>query len=484
MVSMTDYKKIGFKCGVEIHNRLDTKTKLFCGCKPRFSKEKPLAIVKRKLRAVAGEMGQVDVAALYEYLKDRTFFYQCYPEETCLICIDEEPPKSVNKDALEIVLQIAKMLKAEIPEEMHVMRKTVVDGSNTCAFQRTAIVGLNGVLKTSQGDVGITNICLEEESAGKVKKDGNELTYRLDRLGIPLVEIGTAPDIKSPEHAKEVAEKIGMIVRSTGKSQRGIGVTREDVNVSIRGGARVEIKGVQELDMIPQLIENEIKRQQELIRKGETPKEETRVAQDNGTTKFTRPLPGGERMYPETDAETIMITKEMISKIKIPETWEQKAKKFKKVLPDGMVDQILKSEYLDLFETLYKKYDPVLAANTLTSTIKDLRRNGIDTDNITDDNLENLLSSVKDKKISKEAIPQVLENLCKDNVSVDEAIAKSGLKAMDQDQLRKLIKDIIKKHPDLANEKRFAPLMGEIMKEVRGKIGGDIVSKVLKEELG
>ncbi|MBN2203046.1 MAG: Glu-tRNA(Gln) amidotransferase subunit GatE [Candidatus Aenigmarchaeota archaeon] len=480
---MVDYEKIGFKCGVEIHNRLDTKTKLFCGCKPRFSKEKPDNLVKRKLRAVAGEMGQVDSAALYEYLKDRTFFYQCFPEETCLVCVDEEPPMSVNKEALEIALQIAKMLKAEIPEEIHVMRKTVVDGSNTSAFQRTAIVGLNGVLKTSQGDVGITNICLEEESAGKVKKDGNELTYRLDRLGIPLVEIGTAPDIKNPEHAKEVAEKIGMLVRSTGKSQRGIGVTREDVNVSIKGGARVEIKGVQALDMIPLLIENEIKRQQEMIKKGEKPIEETRVAKDDGTTKFTRPLPGGERMYPETDAESIMVTKHMLSKIKIPETWEEKAERFCKILPDGMVDQVLKSDYLGIFEKLVEKYDPVLVANTVTSTVKDIRRNGLDTDLITDEILEELFSFVKEKKISKEAIPKVLEVVCKNDISVLDAIDKAGLESMDEKQLEKIVEKTLNDHFDLAKEKRFAPLMGLVMKEVRGKIGGDIVSKVLKKKL-
>jgi Glu-tRNA(Gln) amidotransferase subunit E-like FAD-binding protein len=478
-----DYKKIGFKCGIEIHNRLDTRTKLFCGCKPCFSEDKPIVIIKRKLRAVAGEMGQVDVAALYEYLKDRTFFYQCYPAETCLIDVDEEPPKSINKEALEIVLQITKLLKAEMPDEIHVMRKTVVDGSNTCAFQRTAIVGLNGILKTSQGDVRITNICLEEESAGKVSKEGNELTYRLDRLGIPLVEIGTAPDIKNPEHAKEVAEKLGMIVRSTGKSQRGIGVTREDVNVSIKGGARVEIKGVQELDMIPQLIDNEIKRQQELIKSGKKPKEETRVAKEDGTTEFTRPLPGGERMYPETDSESILITKDLLSKIKVPETWEQKAKKFSKILPKVMVDQVLRSEYLDSFEKLSKDYDPVLIAGTITSTIKELSRSGVDTSRINETVLEELFSSVKNKKISKEAIPDVLETVCKKSVSVGEAISKSGLKALDEEQLRKIIRKIFDKYPVLVKEKRFSPLMGEVMKEVRGKIGGDIVSKVLKEEL-
>jgi len=478
-----DYKKIGFKCGIEIHNRLDTKTKLFCGCKPHFSEEKPIAIVKRKLRAVAGEMGQIDVAALYEYLKDRTFFYQCYPEETCLICIDEEPPKTISKEALDIVLQIAKMLKAEIPDEIHVMRKTVVDGSNTCAFQRTAIVGLNGILKTSQGDVRITNICLEEESAGKVKKEESELTYRLDRLGIPLIEIGTAPDIKNPEHAKEVAEKLGMIVRSTGKSQRGIGVTREDVNVSIRGGARVEIKGVQELDMIPQIIDNEIKRQQDLIKSGKKPKEETRVAKEDGSTEFTRPLPGGERLYPETDSESIIITKQLLSKIKIPETWEQKAKRFNKILPKEMINQVLRSEYLDLFEKFSKNNDPVLVANVFTSTLKDLSRKGIDISNLSEENFYNIFSAIKNRKISKEAIPDVLEVACKDNVSVVEAISKAGLKAMDEEQLRKIIRKVFEKYPNLVKEKRFSPLMGEVMKEVRGKIGGDIVSKVLKEEL-
>jgi Glu-tRNA(Gln) amidotransferase subunit E-like FAD-binding protein len=477
-----DYKKIGFKCGIEIHNRLNTKTKLFCNCKPRFSESKPIEIIKRKLRAVAGELGQVDVAAMYEFLRNRTFFYQCYPEETCLICIDEEPPKSINKEALEIALQVAKLLKAEIPDEIHIMRKTVIDGSNTCAFQRTAIVGLNGILKTSQGNVGITNICLEEESAGIVKQNGNEITYRLDRLGIPLIEIGTSPDIKNPEHAKEVAEKLGMIIRSTGKSQRGIGVTREDINVSIKGGERVEIKGVQDLDLIPQIIENEIKRQQDLIKKGKKPKEETRVAKADGTTVFTRPLPGGERLYPETDSESIIISKNMLSKIKVPETWEQKAKRFRKILPKEMIDQVLRSEYLDSFEKFKKDYNPVLVASTLTSTTVDLRRQGFEID-FTEEQFDDVFSSVKKRIISKEAIPDILQIVSKDKISVDEAIKKTGLKSLTEEELRKIIRKILKKHPDLVKEKKASALMGEIMKEVRGRISGKIVSKVLKEEL-
>jgi Glu-tRNA(Gln) amidotransferase subunit E-like FAD-binding protein len=479
---MIDYKKIGFRCGIEIHNRLNTKTKLFCNCKPRFSDTKPIEIIKRKLRAVAGELGQVDVAAMYEFLRDRTFFYQCYPEETCLICTDEEPPRSINKEALEIALQVAKLLKAEIVDEVHIMRKTVIDGSNTCAFQRTVVVGLNGVLKTSQGNVKITNIGLEEESAGIVEQKGSEITYRLDRLGIPLIEIGTDTDIKNPEHAKEVSEKLGMIIRSTGKSQRGIGVTREDINVSIKGGARVEIKGVQELEMIPKIIENEVKRQQELIAKGKKPKKETRVAKQDGTTLFTRPLPGGERLYPETDTIPITITKKIISKIKIPETWEQKAKKFSKILPKQMADQIIKSEYLDMFEKFYKKYDPLLVASTFASTTVSLRRMGIDV-NFPEEQFDELFFSVKKKIISKEAIPVILEIISKDKLSVKEAIKKSGLKALGEEELREIIRVIFKKYPKLVKEKRVSALMGELMKEVRGKIDGKTISKILNEEL-
>lgn len=479
---MNDYQKIGFKCGLEIHNRLNTKTKLFCGCKPRFSTNKPIAIIKRKLRAVAGELGQVDVAVMYEYLRDRNFFYNCFQEETCLVCIDEEPPKTLNKEALDVALQIAKLLKAEIPDEIHIMRKIVIDGSNVCSFQRTAVIGLNGVLETSLGKIGIDNISLEEESAGIVKQEGNEITYRLDRLGIPLIEIGTAPDIKNPEHAKEVAEKLGMIIRSTGKSQRGIGVTREDLNVSITKGARVEIKGVQELEMIPQIIESEVKRQQELIEKGEKPKKETRVAKEDGT-EFTRPLPGGERMYPETDLETVIITKDFLSKIKIPETWEEKSKRFSKILPKGMIDQVLRSEYLDLFEKFYKTYDPVIVANTFTSVIKDLRRRDVETETLSEEQFNELFSSVNKKIISKEAIPNILEIVCKNKIPFKDALEKSGLKALDEEQLRKIIKKIFEKYPNLVKEKRVSALMGEVMKVTRGKIDGNTVSKVLNEEL-
>ncbi len=260
-----NYEKIGLKCGIEIHQQLDTEHKLFCSCRARLSPLKPDTEIVRKLRAVAGELGEIDIAALSEFLRGREFVYKAYPEETCLVESDEEPPHLLNPESLDVALTIASLLNCEIPEEIHMMRKTVLDGSNTSGFQRTAIVGMNGKLRTSFGGVGVTNLCIEEESAQILGGDGNRVIYGLDRLGIPLVEIGTSPDIRSPGQAKEVAEKLGMVVRSTGKAKRGIGTIRQDINVSISGGARIEIKGAQELRMIPKFVENEVLRQMNLL---------------------------------------------------------------------------------------------------------------------------------------------------------------------------------------------------------------------------
>ena len=258
-----DYRKLGLKCGIEIHQQLDTH-KLFCGCDSSMQ-EKDHAEIMRRLRAVAGELGEVDAAALHEVLRGREFRYRVYPGESCLVETDSEPPHDVNHEALDVSLSISTMLNCEIPDEIHFMRKQVIDGSNTTGFQRTAVLGLNGSLRTSLGRVGITNVCLEEDAAQIIGAETGTVTYGLNRLCVPLVEIGTAPDIKTPEHAKEVAAKIGMILRSTGKVKRGIGTIRQDINISIPEGSRVEIKGAQELRMIPKLVENEVLRQTSLI---------------------------------------------------------------------------------------------------------------------------------------------------------------------------------------------------------------------------
>lgn len=259
-----DYKKLGFRCGIEIHRQLASVEKLFCHCLNERSDDLPFKI-SRNLRAVAGELGKVDVAALHESMRSKNFIYNYDAMTACLVELDEEPPSDINPEALDIALTIALILNMKVVDELHIMRKTVVDGSSVSGFQRTGLLSHDGYMETDKGRVGIINLSIEEDSAPKILNEGNDVHYRLDRLGVPLVEIGTDTDIVSPEHCREVAEKLGMILKSTGKVKRGIGTIRQDVNVSIKEGGRVEIKGAQDLRMLPELVRVEVLRQKSLV---------------------------------------------------------------------------------------------------------------------------------------------------------------------------------------------------------------------------
>ena len=253
------------KIGIEIHQRLEGK-KLFCNCEGGLDENaEPVFRIKRRLHPVMSELGEVDEASQAEFAKDRVFEYEAFAQNDCLVELDEEPPRTMNVEALKASLAIAMQLNAAPVNEVHVMRKMVIDGSNTSGFQRTSIVALGGHLDTSKGTVRIPLIALEEESAGIVEGGESRAVYRLDRLGIPLVEISSAPDIKDGEHLLEVAQKIGMILRAGGKVARGLGTIRQDVNVSTEGGARVEIKGAQDLKLLPTLVDLEVKRQTGLV---------------------------------------------------------------------------------------------------------------------------------------------------------------------------------------------------------------------------
>jgi len=253
-----DYKAIGLTAGIEIHQQLDTCEKLFCHCPTSLRESREHSgEFSRYLRATESEMGEIDRAAQEEMKRDRRFCYYTY-DTTCLVENDEEPPAPLNEEALKTCLVIAKMFSMTAVPQVHVMRKLVIDGSNTSGFQRTALVAMNGALPNGGQ---IETICLEEEAAQRVKDE----TFSLDRLGIPLIEITTSPCMHTPEDVQQVAEYIGMVLRSTGCVKRGIGTIRQDVNISIAGGARVEIKGVQELDLIAEVVRREIQRQQNLL---------------------------------------------------------------------------------------------------------------------------------------------------------------------------------------------------------------------------
>jgi glutamyl-tRNA(Gln) amidotransferase subunit E len=262
-----DYVKAGLKVGLEIHQQLATSTKLFCGCPPELSKEQPEITFLRRLRPTQSELGQVDPAAFFEFQKGIKIRYEADHATSCLVEMDEEPPHPLNMEAVEVVLAAALMMNAKPVDEVHVMRKTVIDGSNTTGFQRTCVIALDGSIKVGGKLIPIQHASLEEDAARKTcdEEGGKIIRYRIDRLGIPLIEVATGPVIYSPIEAQEVALAIGRILRDTGKAMRGLGTIRQDLNVSLPSGALVEIKGVQELDLISRVVEYEVKRQLNLI---------------------------------------------------------------------------------------------------------------------------------------------------------------------------------------------------------------------------
>jgi len=261
-----DYSKVGLKTGLEVHQQLDTETKLFCSCKPQLFKEEPEITFLRRLRPTQSELGQIDSAAFFEFQKGVKILYEANRETSCLVEMDEEPPHDLNREAVEIALTAALMIDAKPVDEIHVMRKTVIDGSNTTGFQRTCVIALDGELDIEGKKVPIQHVSLEEDAARKMGEEGSIIRYRIDRLGIPLIEVTTAPVIYSPQEAEKAALAIGRILRATQKVKRGLGTIRQDLNISIRDGALTEIKGVQQLELVSRVAEYEVQRQLGLLK--------------------------------------------------------------------------------------------------------------------------------------------------------------------------------------------------------------------------
>jgi Glu-tRNA(Gln) amidotransferase subunit E-like FAD-binding protein len=476
-----DYQKIGFKCGLEIHQQLDTK-KLFCNCPSLLRKDEPDFEIKRKLHAVAGEGGEVDIAAKYQSSLDKEFIYQGY-DTTCLVELDEEPPHQINKESLKIALQIAILLNAKIIPLAQIMRKTVIDGSNTSGFQRTVLIARDGYVETPQGRVGIEGIFLEEDAARFVGKKNEKPVFKLDRLGIPLIEIATSPDIKTPEQAKEVALYIGGVLRSC-KVKRGIGTIRQDINMSIKGGSRVEIKGLQDMKIFLKTINNEIKRQQKLIADNKRIKPEVRNALPDASTEFLRPIPGAARMYPETDLPLLKIPRNFINDAKktLPKLRKDVEEELRgKGLNQEMIKLLFKQnkleEFKELFEILKK---PQLIAKMLLVFPKEIsRREKVKIKKVEDalgDSFADVLIALKKNKISEGDIKHVLEKII-GGEDIKEAIKKEKI---DIHEIEEKIMKIIKDKPGLSEKAYMGLVMGELKGRISGKEVREIIEKYLK----
>lgn len=482
-----DYKALGLKVGLEIHQQLDTH-KLFCSCQSVITEDDDYSF-ERFLRPTQSELGDVDEAALAEAKKKLRFRYIASNSSTCLVEADEEPPHYVNQEAIDICLTVAAMLDAEPVDEIHFMRKIVIDGSNTGGFQRTALVATGGKI----GDVGIRTISLEEDAARKLEEKKGLVIYGLDRLGIPLIEIATEPDIKSPRQAREVAEGIGLLLHATSRVKRGLGTIRQDINISVSKGARVEVKGVQSLSSISRVAENEVKRQLEVIRLKKVVRNEVRRALPDDTTEYMRPLPGPARMYPETDVPPVRITSSRIKRIKenLPELPTVRYSRFLKEykLNREQAKQILSSGYENDFEKLVKQFPKHKNTifRTLLNTLQELEKENVNIQNITRGMLAEVFSALSAGMYSKEAIPGVLKYLTdKPSETVEDAITSLGLGATGIDDVKEIVRDIVTSRIDFVKKRgsgALGPLMGVAMKELRGKVDGKFISNILKQEI-
>jgi len=482
-----DYVKVGLKSGLEIHQQIDSG-KLFCRCPGYLRQDKPDYEIKRKLHAIAGESGEVDEAVKHEAALDREFVYQGYKDNCCLIELDEEPPKMINSEALDEVLKIALLLNCEIYTNTQVMRKTVIDGSNTSGFQRTFLIGHDGFIETSFGKVAVDTIALEEDSArpgtsDNVEGDSKTRVWKLDRLGIPLVEIMTKPEMNNPEQIKECALKIGEILRAC-KVKRGIGTIRQDVNISIKGHDRVEIKGFQEPGMMIKTVDLEILRQQKEITEGKS-KGEVRGTLESGETKFNRPMPGSARMYPETDLPLLKISRDKLNEIKkiLPRMRHEIRDELKKKgLSDEMINLVLDGN-VEEFEVLSRVYSKDV---NLVAKMICLWRNEFATKSKKGiDEIKSVLNEVVLERVLEELVKGTIQEgdvkgiLLKivSGGKLDEALK---VEKVDDSALEEKISKIVKEKPGL----RVGGYMGLIIQElgaiVDKKKAMDILNRLVK----
>lgn len=471
-----NYSELGLRIGLEIHAQTEAGGKLFCRCPCVIKDTEPDYNIKRHLRVSSSEFGEVDKAAMYELQKGKYFIYQGHNDANCLVELDESPPENLNEEALNIVLQISLLLKAKPVEVVQFMRKIVIDGSNVSGFQRTALIATDGKIETLQGVVRIPTICLEEEAAKKIEDTGTYRVYNISRLCIPLIEIATAPDIKSPEHAKETAEKIGMVLRSVKGMKRGLGTIRQDINLSIKGHPRVELKGFQDLRSIPRVVEHEISRQLELLKQNKEPKSEVRKVEDNYTTTFLRPMPGADRMYPETDIGLIQITKELLKGINVPELIAEKVESIeeKYCLQPELAREIIKKE-IDLEKYLqeYKNLDANIIARTLIEIPKEIKaRFDVDVYKLHEKQFKEVFELLNTGKLQRAFILDAIVELLRNGMIKTERFSK-----VSDAEAENIIKEIFEKNRGAS----LNALMGEAMKKLRGKIEPKMIVEIIKK---
>src|SRR5437870_2124183 len=514
-----DYRALGLKVGLEIHQQLATH-KLFCEDASVLIDSPGGQRFRRRLRPTQSELGEIDAAAIEEAKRRLTFVYETTPN-SCLVEADEEPPHPPNPEALDIAVEIALLLDAKVASEVDFMRKIVIDGSNTSGFQRSALVALDGHLETNGKRIGVPTILLEEDAAQKLSEA--ELKRR-DARSIPA-EVNNLSDAFKGTHSKVVAtalKKGGVVL---GWSLPGFaGLLKDKLGPELAAHARVAgVAGIFHSDELPAygITPSEVTAARTALRIGEedafvliaeeeekargaidemVPRAaaaidgvppETREPRPDGTTVYSRPLPGKARMYPETDVPPIRVTWERLDRIRehLPERPDVTEARLARehAIHSQQTHQLVQEGMDELFELIAREFgEPRLVATVLLYTFSELRRESLDVDGIPVDRLRELSSLLKAGRFAKEAVPEVLREMAGRGVRASEALSSLGVKGMNREELETIVDAVLDESEDMIRargETAEKALMGRVMERVRGRADGKLVSEVLHARL-
>ena len=448
------------KCGLEIHVQLDTDSKLFCDCPTNYQDAPP-------------------------------------NKNICFVCLNQPgaKPYPPNKKALDGAIKIALMLACKInPDVTFFQRKHYDYPDLSSGYQKTSIpIGFEGDLN----GVRIREVHVEEDP-GQYKPDLGLVDF--NRSGIPLIEIVTEPDMKSPEEARKFLRELIRVLEYS-ESARGEGTMRADVNISIEGGKRAEIKNVNSIKGAYKALQFEMVRQKNLLKRGIEIKQETRAFLES--QMITVPMRLKEeaddyRYIPDPDLPPMLADIEKVEHIRgeMPEPAHIKTDRFVKQYGIKKDDaQVLTSELelADAFEEVVKEVDPEFAALWMRDELKRIlsfNKITYKESEITSAQLVEFFKLLLDKKITTKAGQRIIENLPHNPKSPTHIAEDLGLiGVVEEDVVQQAVKQSIDENPEAVSDyyqgkkKALNFLMGQVMKITHGKADPGEIIKLLKGEL-